>query len=246
MTTQRAEAHHDAVEVVVPAAVRDRLAVGRDQLERRDRGSEVAVADAGSVGRRRDGAADGDVRQRREVVDREALLAEELGELAVGEAGGERGRAGVAVDHEVGRQLGERDQHVGVGDVVERVAGSQHADRRRVADDGPQLLDARRGMDLAGPVRVVAGPVGARGALLDGVGHASSSRPPSDAVVSSLLALPGEGRAPGRPDGRPGPVPRQRLRMVSSSVRADGHSWCSGSTSRPHAREPSPCCAASM
>ena len=77
--------------------------LGRHELERGDRGREVAVAVAGPVRGRRDGAGDGDVGQRGEVVQRQAAGGERLGELAVADRAAARHGARGGVDGDVAR-----------------------------------------------------------------------------------------------------------------------------------------------
>jgi hypothetical protein len=97
---QRAQADDEAVEVGIASTGRDDRAVRRDELQRGDRGREVPVSVARAVCGGRDGAADGDVRQRCEVVQRQAVAVQRPGELAVAHARTERDRVlGVVDDH---------------------------------------------------------------------------------------------------------------------------------------------------
>ena len=164
-------ADDDAVEVRVAARDAHELAGRGDELEGGDRPWRgcrcaspepcVAVATA---------PRDRDVRQRGEVVQRQRLRRERLGEVAVAQRG--RSKATVPASRstdDVGRQRLERHELVGVGDVGERVARAEHADARRAGDDLAQLVE-----------RSPAGAAGARGS---GGCRPSSVRPRAEAYV---------------------------------------------------------------
>src|SRR4051794_3661348 len=154
----RAEPDHHAVEVRVAAPRADELAVRRDELERRDRRGQVAVAVARAVRRRRHRPGHRDVRQRGQVVQRQPVAVQRLGQVPVAHAAGAPDRA--AVDFDRRRQRVERDELVGVRDVVEAVARAEHADARRPRDDLTQRVDRARAVHPLRAVDEVAGPVG--------------------------------------------------------------------------------------
>ena len=79
---ERAEPDDQSVEVWVPSRHSHELAARGHDLEPRYRRREVSVAGARAVGRGRDRARDGDVRQRGEVVQGDAAGVERRGELA--------------------------------------------------------------------------------------------------------------------------------------------------------------------
>ena len=138
---------HDGPEecvAVLLARERQDVPAGRDEFQGRDRRRQVAVLDARPVGRGGAGAGDGDVRQRGEVVQREALLVEIGAQLAVAHAGFERHRArlGVQRDHMIHRL--ERDEGPGaVGDVVEAMTRAEHFQRIVFLDELPDLVRPR-------------------------------------------------------------------------------------------------------
>ena len=81
--SERAQADHETVEVRVAARRGEDLAVRGHQLEPGDRGGEVAGRVAGPVGGGGDRAGHGDVRQRGQVVQRDSLGVQGLGQLAI-------------------------------------------------------------------------------------------------------------------------------------------------------------------
>ena len=99
---ERAEADHGPVEVDLAAADRAKLARRGEDLESLDRRREVAEGIAGAVRRRGDRAADRDVRQRREVRERQPGAVELARQLAVGDARAAGDGRGLAVDLHVG------------------------------------------------------------------------------------------------------------------------------------------------
>jgi hypothetical protein len=87
------EADDDTREVGICARHGQEVTVSGDDLELGNRGREVPVAVAGAVGRRGDRARHRDVRQRRQVREREAAATEDSGELPVAGCAAERRRA---------------------------------------------------------------------------------------------------------------------------------------------------------
>src|SRR6185437_13397013 len=76
----------------------DNVAVGGNDLHRRDSGGEVAVFVTGAVCGGGTGSGDRDMRQRGEVVDSEALRVEIRSELPVGDAAADRDGASLGID----------------------------------------------------------------------------------------------------------------------------------------------------
>ncbi len=110
------------------------LAVRPQELDRSHGTRQRAAADARPVGPGGAGARDRDVRQRREVVQREPGLVEERRQVAVPDAPVDGDGHGRAVDLDVPWQPGERDQvTVGVGDGVEGVPRPEDAEPVRGA-----------------------------------------------------------------------------------------------------------------
>ena len=163
--TERAEVDDGAEEVVAVLLARDvdDVSVGGDDFKRCDLGGEVSVAWAGAVRRGGDGSGDGDVRERREVVEGVTLLVEPGRELAVGDASADGDGAGSLVDRHGGEGF-ERNLILGaVGDAVEGVAGAEGAEFGAGFDDLLDLSGGGGGVEIVGVEDVVAGPVGARG-----------------------------------------------------------------------------------
>ena len=99
---ERAEADDCALERVgvLLAGQFDDVAGGSDEFQGGDGGGEVAVFFAGAVGGGGAGSGDGDVRQRGEIVEREAFGVEKRGELAVGDAGIDGDGAGLGIERD--------------------------------------------------------------------------------------------------------------------------------------------------
>ena len=155
----RAEPDDESIEAGVVTAGGDHVAARGDELQPADLGRQVAVRVARPVRRRGDRAADGDVRQRGQVAQRDALARQRRRERPVRDRGAERDGAGPVVhDHDRGEPL-ERHELRGVRDVAERVARAEHPDLRGAGDDPPQLVERRRPVQPPGAVGVVAAPV---------------------------------------------------------------------------------------
>ena len=131
-----------------------------DELERADRAREVAVLLSRPVRGRAAGARDPDVRQRREVVERESLLVQVRTELAVAHARADRHGASRGVERHDLAQLAERQEAVrAVGDRVEAVARAQHLELRLLPHELPHVVERASGVELGGSVLEVARPV---------------------------------------------------------------------------------------
>jgi hypothetical protein len=83
-----------------------------------------------------------------------------LGQVPVAQPAGAGHRARGLVDDHLGRQPVQAEQGRGVGDVGEGVPRAQHPQPGGAGDQLPHLVDARGPVQGAGPVGVVAGPVG--------------------------------------------------------------------------------------
>ena len=89
--------------------------------------SEGAATIARAVGRGRTGAGNGDVRQRREVMQSEPDGIQRAAQLPVADAPVHGQGPGRAVQEEDARHPGQRDELARrIGDVVERMARSEH------------------------------------------------------------------------------------------------------------------------
>src|SRR5690242_1829958 len=122
---ERSEADNEPVELRVATSDSLDFAARGYELERRDRGGEVAVAVARSMGAGRDRSRDRDVRQRGEVGERQSFALERSDESAVRHAGAQRDSLGGPVEFDLGGQAVEGDQDIGVRDRVERVAAPE-------------------------------------------------------------------------------------------------------------------------
>src|SRR3954470_2635930 len=116
---ERPQPDHEAVEVGVASRCPEDLAIGLDHLQSRNRRGKVAVGIARPVCAGSHGTRDGDVRQRGQVSERQALRCQSLGQRAVLQARSEGHGASLAIDDHVGGQIVERQQLQGVADVRE-------------------------------------------------------------------------------------------------------------------------------
>ena len=184
---ERAEVHDGAGEVGVTAHERARLAVGGDESRCRARRSRASRC-------RRPTRA---CRWRR--LRRPRCAAATRGSRARGRAAAAPARGRRSGAHRVNRtapgaldtsiSTGSRsvaiERAVGVGEVVERVAGAEHAERAVAGEHLPQLVDGCRVHDLLRPVGQVAGPVAfhhvsspaQHGVTSAATGHPSASQP---------------------------------------------------------------------
>ena len=155
-----AQVDHGAVEPVAAAAQLHEVAVRGDQGQAGHGRGQVLVGDAGAVGGRGGGAGHRDVRQRGQVAQREAVCVQAGGQLGVAQARGHPGHAGGRVDRDLRRQAGQADLGArGIGQVVERMAGGQHADPAAARHDGLELGNRGRAEKARGAEGDVAGPV---------------------------------------------------------------------------------------
>ncbi len=150
----------EAVAVAV-AAEGDGVAVGGDQVEGAYRGGQRAVAVARAVGAGGDGAGHRDVRQGREVGQREAVRVQYGGEFGVAHPGGDADGGGGGVDVHLRRERAEFDQvAVGVGDVVEGVAAAEGLDPAGAGDEPAQFAEGGRSVHALRGEGQVGRPVG--------------------------------------------------------------------------------------
>ena len=125
-----AQPDHRTGESLVTAIQPEQAAVGDDELDRPHGRGEGAVAEPGPVSGGGDRSGDGDVGERREVVERQALGVQQRRQLAVPDAALDGDRPGRTVDRHDTVEGGHRDHvAVGVGDMAEAVpaAGGMHA-----------------------------------------------------------------------------------------------------------------------
>ncbi len=175
---ERAQPDDHAVEVLVAARGAYELALGGHELERGHGGGEVAVGVPGAVRRGGHRARHGDVRQRGQVVQRERLGLERLGQLAVAQAGGERDAARRSTTTSAGsasRLTSSSESAMSVNEWREPSTRTRGA-RATISRSS---LDARGPVQPAGAVGVRAGPVGADHSAR------SSSRPAARTSASS-------------------------------------------------------------
>jgi hypothetical protein len=100
------------------------------------------------------------VRQRREIVEREALLVQIRGELPVCDPGFDGHLTPFRIEADDPVQAGERDESVRtVGDAIEAVACAQRFESVVFPHQPLQLFERRRVIHPAGAVLDVAGPV---------------------------------------------------------------------------------------
>ena len=157
---ERADPDRERGEVGVAAAHLVQVAVGADVAERAHGRRQHAVGVARAVGAGGRRAADRDVRQRAEVVQRPALLVEQQGELAVARARADGGVALVGVQREPGLEAGEIDERAGrVGQVGERVPRAERVHEPGLAHETLHVVDRLRGLDARRGVLVRSGPV---------------------------------------------------------------------------------------
>jgi len=125
--------------------------------------------EAGTVGRRRDGSGDGDVREGGEVVEGEAARINDGGEVAIANSGADGDGFGGNVEVD-GVEGVEGDLILGaVGDCVEGMTRAERAEVTTLADGGLDLFSGVRLQEVRSGVGVVAGPVRAgRGLCLSG------------------------------------------------------------------------------
>src|SRR5690606_3836907 len=118
--SERAESHHGAREVVIPSAKPPDLTGCAEQRESAHGGGEGADSVAGAVRSGRDGAGDGDVRQRGQIVQGEPLRLERGRDVAVAQRTADAYRIPLLADLDDGRHPIQCDVGAdGVGDVVE-------------------------------------------------------------------------------------------------------------------------------
>lgn len=152
---------------VVVAVEGDEVAVAVEELEGADGGGEVAVVAAGAVGGGGDAAGDGDVGQRGEVGDGEALRVEPGGELAVADAGSDGDGFFAGVEAHFGEVFEGDLVGGGVGDVVEGVFGAEGFEVGAGAEEVAEFGERGWVIEARGLEGVVAAPVGA-GAFVGG------------------------------------------------------------------------------
>ena len=155
----RAEPDDHALEIGVAATHVDEVAAGRDELEPRHGGREVAVGIAGPMRCRGDRASDRDVRRGGQIGQGDAFARQRRREGAVRHTRAERDGARLVVDDDVRGQGVERDELWRVCDVGERVARAEHPDPRCPSDDPAQLVERGRPVQPRSAVGVVAAPV---------------------------------------------------------------------------------------
>ena len=172
----RAEADHEPVELGIATRRANQAAVRGDDLEGGDGRRQVAVGVPRPVSRGRHGAGNRDVRQRRQVCERQPLASELEREFAVAHGASARHGRGLVIHEHIRGDCRECHELGGVGDVGERVARAQDADLRRRRDDLPHLLERRRGVDRARPIGIVPGPVGGGPRVRGGAPQFSSAR----------------------------------------------------------------------
>ncbi len=135
------------------------FSISRDDLEARDGRGQVAVVQSRPVRCRGDGAGDGDVRQRRQVVQRPSARVDRWRQLPVGDARAHRCSASLVVDFDRVEAL-ERDQvGIAVGDGVKRVARALRAKSHAALYHLAHLVDRAGIVHMIRAERDVAGPV---------------------------------------------------------------------------------------
>ena len=153
---ERAERDDHAVEVRIAAAGGDQLAARGHQLQRRDRGREVAGP--GAVGGGGDRARDRDVRQRAQVVQRQPVRASGARRRRRSAGGPAPSRSRRRPRCRRGRPssaTSSSESPMSVNEWREPIARMRGARD----DDLPQLLDRPRAVHRPRPVLVVARPV---------------------------------------------------------------------------------------
>ena len=151
---EQAEVDDSSIELVTVLGAREGLegAVGVYELDGGDGGREIFVVDTGAVGSGSDGSRDGDVGQRGEVVQGEALGVDHWGHITVADAGSDGDGFCSFIELDV-LEVGERDLGVGaVGEAVEGVAGAEGADAGVVFDDLLELGDGGGLEEIVGVV----------------------------------------------------------------------------------------------
>ena len=172
-----AEVDHRRLKRARVLAARDRqnVSAGRDDLEGRNRRREVTVVHTGAVRAGRAGAGDGDVRQRGQIVEREAVLIERRAQLAIAHSRLDRHRPRRAIERHDRFHLAQREKLVGaVRNAVEAVPGAEHLEVRVLSDELLDLRQRGRRRDAVGAVPIVASPIAQRLSLRGLSRHATS------------------------------------------------------------------------
>ena len=136
-------------------------AVRPDKFEGTDLGAKILVTDSRAVRGRCDGTANGDMRQRGQVVKRETSSVQHGREFAVGYAGTYCGSAGLGIDTD-GLHGAHADLCVlAVRRVVEGMTGTKTLEPRIRPDNALHLIPRSRRVHLVGAEMEVLRPVGA-------------------------------------------------------------------------------------
>src|SRR5262249_36863537 len=155
---ERAERDDGTVEVVVATAQAEDRSVRADQLEPADGGRKRPVRDTGTVCRGRDRTADGDVGQRGEVREREAVAVQRGSKLAVADAGLD-GDGGIPDPDDPVQAFGGEKRAARVCDPREGVPRTECADLVSTSDELLRLVDRTRRDDPLRRICEVARPV---------------------------------------------------------------------------------------
>jgi hypothetical protein len=94
------------------------------------------------VRRSRDRASDADVPKRSEIVQGQVIGVQCRSKPAVGHRRVERHCAALLIDNHVVGHVVQADQHVAVGDLVERMTRADHSDTRGLIDELPNRIQA--------------------------------------------------------------------------------------------------------
>ncbi|GAA2878680.1 hypothetical protein GCM10020220_080620 [Nonomuraea rubra] len=161
-----ADRHHGAGEVGVAARERQQRAVGGDELDPRHGGGQAPHGVARAVRAGRDRAADGDVRQRGQVRQREPGPVQQRRERRVRRARPHPHRGRGAVDLHLVRHPVEHHQvAVGVGDVVEGVRAAEGPHGGAARDEPLQLVEGGRMVEVFRVECGVSSPIAQRHGL---------------------------------------------------------------------------------
>ena len=166
---------------ILAARDREDVSSGRHDLECRDRRREVPVVHPRAVRAGRAGACDGDVRQRGQIVEREAVPIERRAQLAVAHSRLDRHRPRRAIESDDLLHLAKREKLVGaVSNPVEAMPGAEHLEMRVRSDERLDLRQRPGRRDACGAVLIIAGPVaqwwGLRSLSRDAANHGRHGR----------------------------------------------------------------------
>ena len=157
---QRPQVDHGAGKRVIGAGDFHQVAVRGDDLHGGDGRGQALVGRTRAVGGGRTGSGYRDMRQGRQVAQREAPGVQAAGQLGVAQARRHPDQARGRVNLHLGGQVRQVDLGTGgIGHVVERMTGGQHLDLAGPGDDPPELADGGRAVEIGRAVDDIAGPV---------------------------------------------------------------------------------------